>query len=130
MGWFSKSTKEDKTDATGIVWKTLSSEAELDAVIARSHEIPVVLFKHSTRCSISTMAKSRFERSWDIDATAMEPYYLDLIAFRSVSNKISADLGVVHQSPQVILIKDGQAVYDTSHNDINVADLKEHLNDE
>lgn len=127
MGWFSKSTKEDKTDAAGIVWKMLSTEAELDTVVARSHEIPVVIFKHSTRCSISTMAKSRFERGWDIDVTIMEPYYLDLIAFRSVSNKIASDLGVAHQSPQVILIKDGEAVYDTSHNDINVADLKTYL---
>lgn len=124
MGWFTKNKKE--TDA-GIQWKTLNTEAGLTALIERSHTVPVVIFKHSTRCSISMMARSRFERNWDIDEATAEPYYLDLIAFRSVSNKIAEDLDVEHQSPQVILVKDGAAIYNTSHNDINVTDLKTYL---
>ena len=70
------------------------------------------------------MALSRFERNWDLDGAEIEPYYLDLIAYRPVSNKIAETIGVEHQSPQVILLKDGKAIYDTSHNDITVEGLK------
>ncbi len=127
MGWFSKSKNKQKAKED-VYWKTLSTEAELQDLIKRSHEVPVVIFKHSTRCSISTMAKSRFERGWDIEAAHAEPYYLDLLSFRNVSDKIAEELGVIHQSPQVILLKNGVAIYDTSHNDINVEDIKTHLN--
>jgi len=129
MGLFSKLTgKTDTTNKAGIQWQQLTTEADLDAVIERSHTVPCVIFKHSTRCSISSMAKSRFERNWDIDEAEIEPYYLDLIAYRPVSNKIAETLGVVHQSPQVILIKNGKATYNTSHNDITVEALKSILN--
>jgi len=128
MGLFSKLTgKTDTNETQNIQWHQLTTEAELEALIERSHTVPCVIFKHSTRCSISSMAKGRFERNWDIDGAAIEPYYLDLIAYRPVSNKIAETLGVVHQSPQIILIKDGKAIYDTSHNDINIADLKTQL---
>jgi len=130
MGLFDKfKSKADTTTTTGITWKSLTTEAELDALIARSHTIPCVIFKHSTRCSISSMAHSRFERNWDIAETEIEPYYLDLIAYRPVSNKIAETLGVVHQSPQVILVKNGEATYNTSHNDITVKALKSILNE-
>jgi len=128
MGFFSKLTgKTDTTETQDIQWHQLTTEAELGAVIKRSHTVPCVIFKHSTRCSISSMAKGRFERNWDLDGTEIEPYYLDLIANRPVSNKIAETLGVVHQSPQIILIKNGKAIYDTSHNDITVEELKAQL---
>jgi len=125
MGLFSRlKGKTDTTNKAGIQWHQMTTEADLEAAIERSHTVPCVIFKHSTRCSISSMAKSRFERNWDIDGAEIEPYYLDLIAYRPVSNKIAETLGVVHQSPQVILLKNGTAVYDTSHNDITVEALK------
>ncbi len=129
MGLFSKLTGKTNTNKTqSIQWHQLTTEADLEAVIERSNTVPCVIFKHSTRCSISSMAKSRFERNWDLDGTEIEPYYLDLIAYRPVSNKIAETLGVEHQSPQVVLLKDGKAIYNTSHNDINVADLKTQIN--
>jgi len=128
MGFFSKLTgKTDTAETQNIQWHQLATEAELEALIERSHTVPCVIFKHSTRCSISSMAKSRFERNWDMDGTEIEPYYLDLIAYRPVSNKIAEALGVEHQSPQIILHKNGEAIYNTSHNDINIADLKTQL---
>jgi len=127
MGFFSKLTGKDTTEKTGIEWHQLTTEAELEAVIERSNTVPCVIFKHSTRCSISSMAKNRFERNWDLDGKEIEPYYLDLIAYRSVSNKIAETLGVEHQSPQVILLKNSKAIYNTSHNDINITDLKAQL---
>jgi len=125
MGFFSKLT--GKTETQNIQWQQLATEAELKALIERSHTVPCVIFKHSTRCSISSMAKARFERNWDLDNTEIEPYHLDLIAYRPVSNKIAQTLGVTHQSPQIILVKNGKAIYNTSHNDINVTDLKAQL---
>lgn len=87
-----------------------------------SHEHPVVVFKHSTRCSISRMALRQFESDWNLDGK-ITPYFLDLLEYRPISNAITERLGVVHQSPQVIVIKDGQAVYDASHEGIAVAAL-------
>lgn len=128
MGFFSKLTgKTNRAETQGIQWNELTTEAELEAIIERSNTVPCVIFKHSTRCSISSMAKNRFERNWDLDGTEIEPYYLDLIAYRPVSNKIAETLGVEHQSPQVVLLKDGKAIYNTSHNDINISDLKAQL---
>ena len=128
MGFFDKLTEKTSTTASpDIQWQDLTTEADLEALIKHSHKAPCVIFKHSTRCSISSMAKNRFERNWDLDMTEIEPYYLDLIAYRPISNQIAETLGVVHQSPQIILVKDGAAIYDTSHNDINVEELKNQL---
>jgi len=107
-----------------IEWKNLESIAKLDDIIEDSYNSPQIIFKHSTTCPISGMAKRRLEGGWDID---LSPYYLDLLSFRSVSNAIADKLDVQHQSPQVILIKDGKAVYDESHLDISASTLQESL---
>ena len=101
---------------------TLDAVKQLDDILEESFQHPVVLFKHSTRCSISAMAKSRLER----ESSAEDPviYYLDLIAYRDVSNAIESRFGVRHESPQVILLKDGKVVYHASHGAINIHDLK------
>ena len=84
----------------------------------------MVVFKHSTRCSISAMALNRMERDYDAEKLPNIPvYYLDLIAHRDVSNAIAETFGVMHQSPQVLLIKDGQSVYDESHMGISFGEL-------
>ena len=106
-------------------WNNIESVNQIRNIVERSHEIPCVIFKHSTRCSISSMAKMRLESSWDIPSTEMEPYYLDLIAHRDVSNFIAEELQVHHESPQIILIKNGEVTYDASHLDITVDELKE-----
>lgn len=108
-------------------WKTIESELQLKAAIDESFERPVVLFKHSVSCGISAGAKYRLEQEWDFNSEELSFYYLDLLAYRSISNKIAEDLGVTHQSPQVILLKDGQPVYNTSHHMINVASLRANL---
>lgn len=102
-------------------WIALTEEQQLDAIKTQSHSQPVVIFKHSTRCSISTMAKSRLERETAPDNVAF--YYLDLIKYRSVSNKIAEDFSVYHESPQLLLIRNGECVYDESHNGISMSDL-------
>ncbi|MFK8008296.1 MAG: bacillithiol system redox-active protein YtxJ [Saprospiraceae bacterium] len=108
-------------------WIPIESVDQVNQIVERSKEIPCIIFKHSTRCSISSMAKFRLEGDWDISEKQIEAYFLDLIAHRDISNYISEELSVYHESPQIILIKDGEVVYDESHLDITVDELKECL---
>ena len=105
-------------------WQILESQDQLDEIIARSNDVPVLLFKHSTRCSISTMAQSRLFSQWNFTTEEIDAWYLDLIAHRDLSNKIAQDLEVAHESPQVILIRNGKAVYHESHGGITVEGIR------
>ena len=108
-------------------WNEIKSIQELDDLKELSKNEPVLLFKHSTRCSISSAAKGRMERHWDEkNANNPKPIYLDLIAFRDVSNKIAVDFNIEHQSPQVLLIKDGNCVFNSSHSEIDYAEILQH----
>lgn len=120
------SSENQEQAQSKMQWNNLETISQLDEVVALSQEQAVVIFKHSTRCSISRMALKQFENEFDF-ADRVQPYFLDLIAFREVSNEIAARFGVVHQSPQLILIKEGKAVYDVSHSDIDAGALKTKL---
>jgi bacillithiol system protein YtxJ len=113
-----------------ITWKELTSIEDVNALIQRSHELPCVIFKHSTRCSISSIAKMRLEEDWNPAPETAEAYYLDLIAYRPVSQYIAETLSVYHESPQILLVSDGECTYDASHLDITAAELEEMLNKE
>ena len=105
-------------------WNKLTSEEQIDQVITESAEKPVLLFKHSTSCSISSMALDRLLRNWKTeDSDKITPYYLDLIAFRSLSNLVAARFGIPHESPQVLLIKKGKVTYHESHYGISYAEI-------
>lgn len=100
-------------------WNTLSDLSQLDTIDALSAAAPVLIFKHSTRCSISAAALNRLERNWkDEDDKKITPYFLDLLANRAVSNAIADKYGVEHESPQVLVIDNGKAVYNASHTGI------------
>lgn len=104
-------------------WNILSSEEELNTLLKKSFTRPQLIFKHSTRCHISSTAKTRLEK---IEPPAhIDFYYFDLLANRSLSNKISEDMKVHHESPQVLLIKNGECVYDESHLSIYMDDIAE-----
>jgi bacillithiol system protein YtxJ len=105
-------------------WQPLDSLQQLEAVIERSYTAPCLIFKHSTRCSISFMAKMRLESAWDLQEGQVAPFFLDLIAHRAVSNAVAERLSVHHESPQILLVKDGECVLDASHMDINVDEIK------
>jgi bacillithiol system protein YtxJ len=107
-------------------WKNLSSLPEWKSAIEMSSEKPVLVLKHSTRCSISVMALDRFNRNWKPeDAELFTPLYLDLLSYREISNAIAEDTGVEHQSPQAILLKDGIAVLSETHQAIRIEDFRE-----
>jgi bacillithiol system protein YtxJ len=102
-------------------WIALTEEGQLEKIKEESRRESVVIFKHSTRCSISSMAKSRLERETPPENVPF--YYLDLIKYRSVSNKIAEDFQVHHQSPQILIIKNGECTYEESHNGIDMQDI-------
>jgi len=106
-------------------WITLKSPDQLEALRAESKNQPVIIFKHSTRCSISQTALSRLERNWkEEEMTTVKPYYLDLLSFREISNRIAELFDVEHQSPQVIVLKDGAVVFHKSHFEIDFQSIR------
>ena len=86
------------------------------------HTEPFLVFKHSIRCSISSMVKHRFERAFDCNNVQL--YFLDLIKYRSISNRLAVDFNVEHESPQILLIKNGNCIYHASHNAIDADVIK------
>lgn len=104
-------------------WKALTDSAQLDTLCEDSKLRPVVIFKHSTRCSISHMAKARLDRSTPPEG--IDFYYLDLIQYRNLSNTIAERFAVYHESPQILVIRNGECLYDQSHNGITMDDIAE-----
>src|SRR5690606_5168125 len=106
-------------------WKILQDEKEIDGIIRQSELRPQVIYKHSTRCSISSVVRSRLEKltaSGNVDF-----YYLDLIRNRNISDKIAMVFKVRHESPQILLIKNGECVYDESHMSITAQRILENI---
>ncbi|MGN6196583.1 MAG: bacillithiol system redox-active protein YtxJ [Ginsengibacter sp.] len=103
-------------------WIPLSNESQLNEIVTNSKTIPQVIFKHSTRCSISSMAKNRLDRKEAPDGINF--YLLDLIRYRNISNKIAEDFQVTHQSPQVLVIENGKCVYNESHSGISFDEIE------
>ncbi len=108
-------------------WNKLESIEELQDIIAASSSKPQVIFKHSTSCPISSMAKMRLESKLDQVQVETDFHYLDLLRYRPISNQIAEQLSVHHESPQLILIKGKEVIYDASHFDISVEELNESL---
>lgn len=109
-----------------LPWKNLNTVGDLDAIRNESYQNAVVIFKHSTQCAISLMVKDRLEKSYEPIATETY-YYLDLLKHRDVSNAVAEQLNVHHESPQIILVKNGEVVYDESHMQIYFSELKEQI---
>ena len=104
-------------------WIEITLEAQLTEVKELSKIKPQVIFKHSTRCSISSMAKNRLEKG--ITPENLNFYYLDLIKHRDISQKIAEYFDVSHESPQILVIKNGECIYDESHSGITMSDIIE-----
>ena len=116
------SSDDANSNENKIIWNELTDLAQLNEIITISNEKPVAIFKHSTRCSVSRMSLKQFENEFN-SSDKVTPYFLDLIAHRDISNEIATRFGVHHQSPQLILIKEGKAIYNVSHSDIDAEEL-------
>ena len=106
-------------------WIHMTEEEQLKQIISKSQLRPQVIFKHSTRCSISAVALQRLQKTEqpsDIDF-----YYLDLLSNRALSNKVADIFKIPHESPQVLVIRDGQCVYDESHMGISMTEIVDHI---
>ena len=104
-------------------WNELNTEDQLETIRKKSVEKPQVIFKHSTRCGISSVAKSRLEK-WQ-PTEDFDFYYLDLIKYRLLSNRVAEEFEVYHESPQVLVIRNGECVYDESHLGISLQEILE-----
>ena len=107
-------------------WNELTSMDQLELLEIQSQIQPVLIFKHSTRCSISRFALKQFENEFDLQ-DKIAPYFLDLLNHRDISNEIAIQFNVQHQSPQILLLKNRAVVYDTSHENIDATELKKYL---
>ena len=109
-------------------WNNLTQLNQLEEIIEQSETQPTLIFKHSTRCSISTMVLDRLNRGWKAeDSENLKPYFLDLLSFRDVSNRVAEQFGVVHESPQVLVISKGKCIYSASQQGINLALIRQQL---
>ncbi len=106
-------------------WTTLDHSFDVDAIIEKSHQVPCLILKHSTTCPISSLAKNRLEKQWDLEEGSVAAYYLDLLRHRDISNYIAETFDVRHESPQILLIKNGKCVHHASHLDIRVDELRQ-----
>ena len=124
FGLFKGSDKAPKEEKKALPWQKLETVAQLDTIAERSKGKMQILFKHSTRCGISKMVIKQFESAYSLEDTAADLYYLDLLNYRDVSRAIGEKFEVFHQSPQLIVIKNGIAVHHASHSEIDATALE------
>lgn len=120
-----ETSSEDKKDQT--VWIPLTSEDQLIEIEQNSSKRPQIIFKHSTTCGISSMVLRSFKNSYSLGDNQADLYFLDLRRYRQVSNEVANKFKVYHQSPQVLIIKNGTAVANESHGGITSLDLSRYI---
>lgn len=106
-------------------WRELTEPDQIDQIVEESKNSPVLIFKHSRSCSISRTSLDRLERNWNVEEA--KTYFLDLLSHRATSNAIAERFGITHESPQVLVIEQGECVYDRSHFDINYPEIKDKM---
>jgi bacillithiol system protein YtxJ len=121
MGLFSKSS----APISSFPWKEVTSIEEFNEMLNAPTDKAKLFFKHSTRCSISSMALKGFEREWNVSSDDFELYFVDLIAHRDISNAIAAESHVEHQSPQVVVWRNGEVIYNASHHHIDAQKIQQ-----
>jgi bacillithiol system protein YtxJ len=108
-------------------WIVLENEEVLEQILSDESGKAIVLFKHSTRCGISFSVKQKLEKGWDFDKDEYSFYYLDIINHRNLSSKIAERLDVQHESPQIMVVKEGKVLYHESHGKISMKKIKRAL---
>lgn len=116
--------KKEEQDQTKTLWKKIETHKDLDLAVEKSFQQKVLIFKHSTRCFISKTVLKSFEKQMENSDKDQTYYFLDLIAHRDISNEIESRFDVTHQSPQLIALENGKAVYNASHQSIDLDKIK------
>lgn len=129
MGLFNKilgsKVKEEKE--TNINWIPLNSLEQIKTIKELSKSETILVFKHSTRCGISSMVIKRFENLFDSSMNNIKVYYLDLLNFRAISDEVGYSFQAQHQSPQLLIIRNEVAVLNVSHYDITTVNIQKYL---
>ncbi len=123
MGFFTK----DKPERNELPWIHINSVEQLHELIENTFEKPVLLFKHSTRCIVSAMVMNNFRNEWSSGDGLCRLCYLDLLAHRDVSDEIENLTGIKHESPQVIVLKGREIIYEESHSSIDIKRIESTL---
>lgn len=126
-GLFGGSKGDGENSSSGIPWIPLNSVAQLKEIKEASSGRPQVIFKHSTSCGISRMVLNMIKSSYGLENGQMDLYFLDLLANRDVSNAVASEFGVMHQSPQLLIIKNGVVVIHDSHSAISDIKLEQYV---
>ena len=116
-----------EVEETYLSWTPLISVEEINTIKEISKNQSILIFKHSTRCGISRMVIKQFESLFNEENKQLKVYYLDLLNFREVSSKLSEVFQVIHQSPQLLVIKNGISVYNESHYEITKVNLSKYV---
>lgn len=124
MGLFDKfKSNKPKEEKKANPWIPLTEMNQLDTILENSKNKTQAIFKHSTRCGISSMVMRGFDGPNFPTSEEADVYYLDLLNYRPISMAIQDKFGVIHQSPQLVVLKGGKVVHAASHHDINVNDI-------
>lgn len=110
---------------TNLEWMDITSGETIESAIEKSFSQPVVIYKHSTRCGLSSVVKSRLERSWSMEPLPATCYFLNLIQYRQLSDNLSNQFQVIHESPQILIIVDGVCIFHDSHMGVNHSAIKQ-----
>ena len=126
-GIFNNNKDEKVAEETFINWIPLTSLEQLESIKTASETEAILIFKHSTRCGISRMVIKQFENLFTEETKNLKSYYLDLLNYRNISDEVGYSFQVMHQSPQLIVVRNGVAVAHSSHNDITQTNLSKFL---
>jgi bacillithiol system protein YtxJ len=123
-----KEDKDPKTEKkTYLNWIPLTNLNQLDEIKEISKSEAVLIFKHSTRCGISSMVIKQFENLFTVEHEQLKVYYLDLLRYRNISDEVGYRFQVMHQSPQLLVIRNENSIHNASHYDITLTDLSRFL---
>lgn len=120
---FGSKNNSEKKEEQPLPWIPLVNVAQLADIVKISFEKPQIIFKHSTTCGISRMALKRFTSDYAIPDERLDLYFLDLKSYRQVSDEVAHKFNVVHESPQLLIVKNGAVVAHASHYGIAELDL-------
>ncbi|WP_299013554.1 bacillithiol system redox-active protein YtxJ [uncultured Polaribacter sp.] len=122
MGLFGNKKKKE-VQPSFLTWIPLTSKAQLEEIKTQSKTEAVFIFKHSTRCGISSMVIKQFEKLFTEETKNLKVYYLDLLNYRDISDEIGYAFQVMHQSPQLVVVRNEVSVHNASHYDITQTNL-------
>lgn len=119
-----KNEGSENKEESKFPWTDLTDKDQITIAKEESNDKTIGIFKHSTRCGISRMVLRNFEKQYSENEN-VKLYFLDLVTYREVSNAVANELGVRHESPQFIVLKNEEVVHHASHQDIDPAKFGE-----